>query len=247
MAEITEHQAQFGSLDLQISGAAYGVDLAALAVTEEIEHGRPTAVLAWLERARAISARVPEVQPPADPMTADLLGQLRWVINRLETGRRPRAIDAEDLRRPAEPAAANDPRPLLDIQGPRAVGAIPTAAAIRAELDPACLVAIFGLHDQLHAVVLTRNQSWQRRLGTMSDVEQLGMRVNADFDVLAMDLRPASPARLGAQFAGQGTSGARRDHAGAARTCQPGRSFCCHPGNSPVCPGVSCRPSRVGR
>ena len=41
-------------------------------------------------------------------------------------------------------------------------------------------MAIFGFQDQLHAVVLTRNQSWQRRLGTMSDVEQLGMRVNAD-------------------------------------------------------------------
>ena len=51
-------------------------------------------------------------------------------------------------------------------------------------------MAIFGLHRQLHAVVLTRTRSWQCRLGTMPEVEQLGMRVNADFDVLAMDLVP---------------------------------------------------------
>src|SRR6185295_2306015 len=108
-------------------------------------HGRPTAVLAWLERARAISARVPEVQPPTDPMTADLLGQLRWVINSLEQGQ-TQGDDIEDLRHRRSQLQRTIRARSWTIQGPRAVGAIPTPAAIRAELDPACLVAIFGLH-----------------------------------------------------------------------------------------------------
>ena len=245
MAEITEHQAQFGSLDLQISGAAYGVDLAALAVTEEIEHGRPTAVLAWLERARAISARVPEVQPPADPMTADLLGQLRWVINSLEQGQ-TQGDDTDGLRRRRSQLQRTIRARSWTIQGPRAVGAIPTAAAIRAELDPACLVAIFGLHDQLHAVVLTRTQSWQRRLGTMAEVEQLGMRVNADFDVLAMDLVPRALRASARSSLAKGLR-ALDEIMLAPLDLPPGRSSCCHPASSPGCPGGSCRPLPAGR
>ena len=216
MAEITEHQAQFGSLDLQISGAAYGVDLAALAVTEEIEHGRPTAVLAWLERARAISARVPEVQPPTDPITADLLGQLRWVINSLEQGQ-TQSDSTDGLRRRRSQLQRTIRARSWTIQGPRAVGAIPTAAAIRAELGSACLVAIFGLHEQLHAVVLTRTRSWQRRLGPMSEVEQLGMRVNADFDVLAMDLVPRALRASARSSLAKGLRALNEHHAGAPR------------------------------
>ena len=100
-------------------------------------------------------ARVPEVQPPEDPMTADLLGQLRWVINSLEQGQTQGETPTACGAAGASCSERSAPAPGRS-RARRAVGAIPTAAAIRAELDPACLVAIFGLHEQLHAVVLTR-------------------------------------------------------------------------------------------
>ena len=64
MADLTKYQAQFGSLDLQTSSAVRGVSLAAAVVAEEIAADRPTSVLTWLERARAISGRVVPLQTP---------------------------------------------------------------------------------------------------------------------------------------------------------------------------------------
>ncbi len=190
MAELTQHQAQFGSLDLQTSSAAHGVQLAAMAITEEIEHGTPAAVLSWVERARAISGRIPEVHPPNDAQTAELLGELRWAANQLEV-ERAKGHDTDDLRRRRNQLQRTIRARSWTVRGSIAVPKIPSIQAIRGPLGPATLVAVFVLHDQLHAIVLTSNRCTLTKIATVEAIEQLARRVNADFDVLAMDLVPA--------------------------------------------------------
>ena len=84
LQDLTEYQTQFGSLDLQTSSAVWAQRLAAAAIEAEITANRPTAVLAWVERARAVSGRIVAPQPPEDEVTADLLTQLRWTASQVE-------------------------------------------------------------------------------------------------------------------------------------------------------------------
>ena len=191
LAELSEYQARFGSVDLQTSSAGYGVGLAALAVTADLEAGRPESVLTWLERARAITGRVIPLQPPADEVTADLLTQLRWTVNQLETQeaagpagnglRSQRAWLEQQIR---------DRSWTLDGSG--SVGAEPRVSELRHALGDAVLVAVFHLKQQVYAVVLTERHCWTQHLADLGEVAELGRRVAGDLDVLAMDLVPDS-------------------------------------------------------
>src|SRR5918998_4084584 len=86
LCNLTDHQTQFGSLDLQTSSAVRAVRLAAAAIHAEMAAGHPAAVLAWVERARAVSGRVVAPQPPDDPETAELMTALRWTVDQLDRG-----------------------------------------------------------------------------------------------------------------------------------------------------------------
>jgi tetratricopeptide (TPR) repeat protein len=197
MAELMKHQAQFGSLDLQTSSAAHGVTLAALAITEEIAAGRPAAVLAWLERARAISSRVTPVRPPEDKVTAELLTQLRWVVTQLDhegadsesreqLGRRRQALQRQIRARS------------WSVRGSDSVDQTPNIGDVRAALDGAALLTLFGIDDDIHGIVLTRRGCWMQRLTTMAEAERLCRRITADLDVLALSHVP-EPLRASAR------------------------------------------------
>jgi tetratricopeptide (TPR) repeat protein len=197
MAELMKHQAQFGSLDLQTSSAAHGVSLAALAVTEEIAADQPVAVLAWLERARAISSRITPVRPPEDQVTADLLTQLRWVMSQLE----PEEADSEkaELLRKRRQALQRDIRTRSWIvQGTGSVVQVPRTIDMQAALDGAAMVTTFGIDDEIHGIVLTRRGCWMQRLTTMAEAERLVRRITADLDVLALGHVP-EPLRTSAR------------------------------------------------
>jgi len=197
MAELMKHQAQFGSLDLQTSSAAHGVSLAALAVTEQIAAGRPAAVLAWLERARAISSRITPVRPPEDAITADLLSQLRWVMSQLEH-EEAESENVESLRRRRQALQREIRGRSWTVQGTGSVDQVPTAAEIRAALDGATLVTTFGIDDEIHGIVLTRRGCWMQRLTTMAEAERLVHRITADLDALALSHVP-EPLRASAR------------------------------------------------
>ncbi len=74
----------------------------------------------------------------------------------------------------------------------------PRITDLRAALGEAILVAIFGLYDDLHGVVLTSHGCWMQRLTTLAEAERLGRRINADLDVLALDRVP-EPLRASAR------------------------------------------------
>jgi CHAT domain-containing protein len=190
MAELAKYQASFGSFDLQASSAAYGVELAALAVGEAIRADRPAEVLGWLERARTIAGQVPAVRPPEDSVAADLLTQLRWVVSQLEAEdvdpadrdrlRRRRQQLERDIRAHSwtQPGLGGSSRP-------------PPLATIRAGLDDAAMVVIFWLGSQIHGVLVTAHGCRLHRLGDLATAEELARRISADLDVLAMDRVPA--------------------------------------------------------
>ena len=189
MAELMKHQAQFGSLDLQTSSAAHGVTLAALAITEEIAAGRPTAVLAWLERARAISSRVTPVRPPEDKATAELLTQLRWVVTQLDH-EGAESEGSEQLRRRRQALQRQIRARSWTVRGSGSIDHTPRIRDVREALDGATLVTMFGIDDDIHGIVLTRRGCWMQRLTTMAEAERLCRRITADLDVLALNHVP---------------------------------------------------------
>jgi len=197
MAELMKHQAQFGSLDLQTSSAAHGVTLAALAITEEIASGRPAAVLAWLERARAISSRVTPVRPPEDKVTAELLTQLRWVMTQLDH-EGDESESREQLCRRRQALQRQIRARSWSVRGSDSVDRTPKIGDVREALDTAALLTMFGIDDDIHGIVLTRRGCWMQRLTTTAEAERLSRRITADLDVLALSHVP-EPLRTSAR------------------------------------------------
>ena len=197
MLDLTHYEAQFGSLDLQTSSAVRGVSLAAAVVAQEIAADRPTSVLTWLERARAISGRVVPVQPPEDDVTAQLLAQLRWVTNQIDDPATS-ARAADDLRRRRTALESQIRSRSWTVQGQAPMAAEPRVSDLRRALGSAVLVAIFTLHEQLFGIALTARRCWLRPLGALSEVQELSRRVGADLDVLALGSVP-EPLRASAR------------------------------------------------
>lgn len=206
LRELADYQQQFGSLDLQISGARYGVALAASALRVEVAADRPAAVLTWLERAREFSGRVEAVGPPRDPINAELLAQLRWVAHqRSETEDPVECRRLEQTRRHLERevrarawARGGD---LVHAQQTSARTVSRGAGAGSTSLDllgDATLVTLFGLDEELYAVMLRAGKHHLHRLGPLEAVAELERRVTADLDVLSYDLIP-EPLRLTAR------------------------------------------------
>jgi tetratricopeptide (TPR) repeat protein len=197
LADLMKHQAQFGSLDLQTSSAVHGVGLAALAVAEEISAGRPADVLAWLERARAISSRVTPVRPPEDKVTAELLTQLRWVVTQLDH-EGAESEGSEQLRRRRQALQRQIRSRSWSVQGSGSVNREPKIGDVREALDGAALITLFGIDDEIHGIVLTRRGCWMQRLTTMAEAERLCHRITADLDALALSHVP-EPLRASAR------------------------------------------------
>jgi CHAT domain len=189
LAELTEYETQFGSLDLQTSSAVRAQSLATAAITAEIAAGRPTAVLTWVERARAVSGRIVALQPPEDEVTADLLTQLRWTASQTER-EEAAGRDTTDLRRRRQTLEQEIRARSWTVRGSGAVVAEPRTVDLLRALGESVLMALFNLHEVVYAVVLTRQHCWLRRLAGLPETEELGRRIRADLDVLALDLVP---------------------------------------------------------
>ncbi|HLL63259.1 MAG TPA: CHAT domain-containing protein [Propionibacteriaceae bacterium] len=189
LCDLTEYQTQFGSLDLQTSSAVRARRLAATAIHAEMAAAHPTAVLAWVERARAVSGRVVAPQPPDDPETAELMTALRWTVSRLdreETAGQDRAALRQRRQQLEQAIRARS----WTVRGTGATAAEPRIADLRWAIGDSVLVTLFNLDEVVHAVVLTRHRCWLQPLAPMTETEELGRRISADLDVLALDLVP---------------------------------------------------------
>ncbi len=183
--ELSDYQAGFGSFDLQTASAAHGVDLASAGVSEALAAGRPTTVLQFLERARAISSRVPSVLPPEDKTTADLLSRLRWLAGTAEEQEAAGRPD-EALRRHRTQLEREIQSRSWTLAGPRRVQAVASIQTLQTSLDGGTLLAIFALHGRVHAVVLTDRGCRMQSLADLDHVDVLSRRINADMDALTL-------------------------------------------------------------
>lgn len=193
LRELASYQARFGSIDLQTASAVHGRRLAQLDLAIALRTGRPSEILAAVERGRATSTRVVSLRPPADPEEAELLSQLRVAV---DAAREARLIQDE-----AEESAQR--RLVADLQhrlrdrawtaaGTGAAANVASVADIVATVrrHGVVLVAYFVSGGQLGAVVVSGAALALQSLGPFSDVRALIRRTHADLDVLALDQVP---------------------------------------------------------
>jgi tetratricopeptide (TPR) repeat protein len=186
LAELAAYQASFGSIDLQTASAVHGSRLAELGLSIALANGRPAAVLAAAERARAVSSRLPAVRPPADAQTAQLLAELRQTVESMREVvpdaaasasllRRRRELEREITARHWTLAGSGSARPVARIDEIR-------AAAGSAGTTMVVFVEAVGA---LHAVVIRNGRLQLHELGNAAAITEQVRRTRADLDVLA--------------------------------------------------------------
>lgn len=198
LTELSRHQAQFGSLDLQTAGAVHGRRLVALDLRLALTARRPAALFNAIERGRAVSRRLTAVTPPADASEPALV-ELRQVTEALQ------ALADDPGERAAVLALRQRSAALysqLNAISWRAVGAgdVVHAAPMAPVADQVAaqgkvLVSYVFADGRWSAVVLGRGRP--RFVDLPGDVRtvELSRRAQADLDVLALAGVPAEVRR----------------------------------------------------
>ncbi len=192
--ELAGYQARFGSIDLRTAAAVHGRRLAELSMSLALGTGRPASVYAAAERARAVSSRLPMIRPPADPISAQLLADLRQTVESLRGVEQNRAASERLLRRRRELEREIASRGWA-VAGAAGGAGPPSGPAplerVRAELAERSLTMLMYVQadQQLTAVVVDRRIRMQE-LGPSAPIVELIRRVRADLDVLAQRRLP---------------------------------------------------------
>jgi tetratricopeptide (TPR) repeat protein len=202
LADLAGHQARFGSIDLRTASAVHGRRLAELGVLVAVEHGRADAVFAASERGRGASSRLPPVRPPADDHTAELLGQLRQVVENARAGNG----DPAELRRRRNDLERRITARSWEVPGIGSMGRPASLGAVRAAVTAtdSTLLAYSQAGEQLHAIVVGARGTVVRRPDRSDEALEALRRVRADLDGLA---QPWLPGGLRAAAAASLTSG----------------------------------------
>jgi len=196
LAELANHQAKFGSIDLQTASAVHGRQLAELDLSMALAEGRPAAVLAAIERGRATSSRLEPVRAPSDPIAAELLAELRHTVENLRSIRSDAAAADQagaQRRRVAELQRALRSRSWQSAGSGTALRPA-RLDQIEAELGRtgSVLVCYFDVGGRLHAVVFAGRRSRIVAIGDSLAVSETVRRVRADLDVLANGYLPSA-------------------------------------------------------
>jgi hypothetical protein len=189
LRELHQYQASFGSIDLQTAVTGHGRRLAEAGLARALAHGGPAAVFGWAERARALSARLPPVVPPADPEAARLLEELRLgrvelrgqaINGRVDPALRARCAHLERLIRQRS----------WYMPGPGEVTEVVPLGTVQERLaaHDGVLVAHLLSRGELYALVADGRRRVVRHLGGAADAIELQHRLRADLDVLAANI-----------------------------------------------------------
>lgn len=214
--ELGAHQSGFGSLDLRTAMARNGAALAQLGLAVAVDEGSPAAVLATVERSRAVSTRLPTVRPPSDDATARLLAELRQVeeeVRALEglAG----SVSALIRLRSRAAALQKEVRARsweLESELRGVVGAPRLSQVRRRAQESGTVFVTFARHRGTWLAVVVRPSGARLvHLAPVDEVAELVRRVRADLDVLALDRLPEQ--MLPAVRASLRASSARLDEA----------------------------------
>jgi tetratricopeptide (TPR) repeat protein len=194
--DLENHRARFGSLDLRTAGAVHGTALADLDMQLARDTARPAAVLEATERVRSVIGGSPRVKPPSDPETAELLWDLRQLI---DSGRTAPALPASDpvrIRHMRE--AARLKHEILarswHERGSARDERVTRSADVRrtvAERPGSVLLDVLEHRGELLAVRVDDSNLELQHLGAAADVAEQVRRVHADLAVLSNPLVPA--------------------------------------------------------
>jgi tetratricopeptide (TPR) repeat protein len=189
--ELARYQATFGSIDLRTAAAVHGRRLAELDITLALDGGRPGPVFAAVERARAVSSRLPPVRPPDDPVAADRLAELRQTLEALRAVELDPSASEPLLRKRRQLERAIVARSWT-VSGSGAVDRPASLDAVRARLAERgrSMVTYIQAAGRLSAVVVSTRTS-VLDLGAAGPVVEQVRRVRADLDVLAHPGLPA--------------------------------------------------------
>jgi len=190
LSELAAYQASFGSIDLRTASAIHGRQLAELDLGIALEDGRPLAVLSAVERGRAVSSRLPAVQPPQDEETAELLSELRQVVESVHAAQSD-TVGLLDQRRNLENRIQAR---TWTLPGGGAVTkpASPAEISDCAQISGVTLVAYFEVDAGLHAVIVEPSRSRLIDLGPAARVESMMRKARADFDAISFERLPAA-------------------------------------------------------
>jgi tetratricopeptide (TPR) repeat protein len=173
---LDQHRATLGATELRAHVAAGATELASLGLGLALESGRPARVLAWAERWRAGSHRMPAARPPADPALAADLAALRLAAREAEDAvleghdaapllRRQAGLEGS-VRRRARHAATPE---RAGLSAPLEIGLLGELLGERA------LVELVEREGSLHAVTVARGRL---RLWSLGPVAQVAAEVS---------------------------------------------------------------------
>jgi hypothetical protein len=195
LAELGTYQHSFGSLDLRTASAVHGAALAKFGLEVAMDSGSPAAVLHLVEQARAVSTRLPQVRPPRDQRTADLLSELRQVEEEARglEGEPDAGERAHDLRVRAAHLQREIRARAWEVEGERGTAfAAPRLTHVRhAAREADVAFATYARHQgRWVAVCVCGSRAEVHDLASMAEVSDLVRRVRADLDALALPRLP---------------------------------------------------------
>lgn len=186
LAELAEHRALFGSIDVRTASAVHGRRLAALDIALALDTRRAAAVFTAVERVRAIAARFSPVHPPRDPVSAALLAELRRTTQALRVG----ALDAAEMRslqRRRQELEREITARRWTLPGSGRARPPASLAGVRGALAGvnATMVTFVESAATLHAIVVGDREVRLAHLGDAEASYEQVRRIRADIDVLA--------------------------------------------------------------
>ncbi len=183
LAMLHDWQSSFGSLDLQSSLVLHGRGLADLGMRLAISSGSMELCFEWSERARTLVNRVRPVRPPADPVVAAELAELRFLtisspVPRSEAGQRLRELRASVREHSWFGAGSGE------VTEPASLAVLQEALGV----DEAAFVAYIGIQGRIYAQVVTAHEAELLDVGAFEELDRQLDDLHADLDMAATDL-----------------------------------------------------------
>jgi len=200
LEDLAAYQASFGSLDLSTAAAVHGRRLAVLDQDLAIRSGRPQSIFDSAERGRAVTSRLTPVRPPEDPVTAELLAELRQAVESLR-GVELDAARAAPLARRRQELELQIAQRAWSRRGGKVVAATASVDQAREECRDHTLAMFVISAEHVGALVLDDSRLEYLPLASRRDVIEHVRRIRADLDVLAQaHLPPAITAAVQSSF-----------------------------------------------
>jgi CHAT domain-containing protein/tetratricopeptide (TPR) repeat protein len=168
---LDEHQATLGATDLRAFTAGHRVELAELGLRMALADGRPRRVLGWAEQGRASHLLLRPVRPPADPVLARSLAELRATMAQIHEARDSgRSIARLVQRQVALERDVRDHCRRLPGDGDAPLAGLALLDGLATALGGAAMLEFIQLDGRLHVATVIDGQVRLRELGPLAGV-----------------------------------------------------------------------------